>query len=375
MRVLVIMLVLAAAAAGADAGDRLYLHHGVLARGWADAAITEPETRDQPGAIPENADIAMAAEEVEITLHPEYAEVVATFEFANTAAEKRDVEMCFPVTYGMLGLTSYDAHRDDVDFAARPCDLKITVADADTPYELEDTLGQWEFPALATWAVTFAAGERRRVECRYTDQYNGGGVNFDYSFVYIIYTGATWKGPIGRGKIIVQPGADFDWKIPLYYLAAGIPPARDEGDRIVWEFENLEPSYEARAAGVPRWAQYYDYARGLNGAGITVGFATPKAMASTYTDGVAYKCPPGEGAAAGILCPALFFYTAPSDDAPRVADWDILVTGVGIAVLERRGDWYRIRVKDGVEGWVHWRYVDAEAATESITLELVLLRP
>ena len=183
MKIIVGLMLGVAVAASADTGDRNYLHHGVLERTLVGAAMKNPATWYERGAGVENAFIAMTAEEVVITLHAERAEVAATFYFENTAAEPRDVEMCFPVTYGMLGVDSYAARDEEFSIAGLKTDLAVAVDGAAAPYALEDTSDVWEFPALANWAVHFDAGERRRVVCHYTDDYNGYGGSLDSSVV------------------------------------------------------------------------------------------------------------------------------------------------------------------------------------------------
>jgi len=376
---LVVCAALTAAVAYADTGDRDYLHHGVLDQAAFDAAARNAASWRERAPGFENPDLAMAAETVDITLDAEQARVTATFDFVNTSSASRAVEMCFPVTYGMLGIKDRVAPDDELDLAGQKVTLEVTVDGAAVSYRLEDTRDSavW-VPALATWRVDFDGGGTRRVVCRYADDYNAGGASLNYNFAYILYTGATWKGPIGKGTITVRPGEGFDWSVPLYYLGAGVPPARDEGDRIVWAFENLEPAW-TDPSGIPAGSQYYRARlRSLEGAAVTVGFATPAARAETFTgliynaDDVAYAPPAGAGAAAGVIADNLPLLTAAAPDAPPVAGKEMLRRNEGIAVLERRGEWYRVRVTGGAEGWVRWRSVDPTTGTEAVNVELIL---
>jgi hypothetical protein len=359
-----------AAAAGADSGDRYYVHYDLIERGAVGAATKAAETWRDAAAEFENADIAMAAEEVVIVLHPKSAAVTATFDFENTSLQPRGVDMCFPLSYGMLGTDAYEVREEKSTVAGRAADLAVTVDGDAASYRIEEVGLPWDFPALATWPVHFEAGAKRRVVCRYNDVYNGGGgMTLDLSVVYMLATGATWKGPIGRGRVIVRPGADFDWSVPLYYLAAGVPPARDDGGEILWEFANLEPPFECDV-NAPAEGCYYRYAR-MDFAGVRVGFIKPSTMESGYAHS-SYRVPEGPGAPAGVLVDNLNFRVAPDAGAARVAGKPTLAKDEGLLVLERRGEWYRAQAFGGCEGWVRWRYVDPDTGAENIYVELAL---
>jgi hypothetical protein len=118
---------LTAAVAYADTGDRNYLHHGVLDQAAFDAAARNAASWHERGAGFENPDLVMAAETVDITLDAEQARVTATFDFVNTSGASRAVEMCFPVTYGMVGGDEYEGRDEEFTVAGRRADLTVTV--------------------------------------------------------------------------------------------------------------------------------------------------------------------------------------------------------------------------------------------------------
>jgi hypothetical protein len=167
----------------------------------------------------------------------------------------------------------------------------------------------------------------------------------------------------------VRPGPDFDWSAPFYYLAAGVPPARDDGDEIVWEFANLEPSFKC-ALNAPAEGDYYRY-EWLDFAGIRVGRIKPSIMERGYA-GSSYRVPEGPGAPAGVLVESLNFRVAPDAGAARVEGKPTLEKDEGLLVLERRGEWYRVLAHGGYEGWVRWRYVDPDTGAENVYVELAL---
>jgi hypothetical protein len=352
IRIITAATIIAAATAGANAGDAYYLNGAPAARSAADAIRGYPEWREEVDAY-ENPAIAMTAEEVVITLHPEYADVVATFDFTNTLSDVRDVEMCFPISYLMLGLDPYETEEPSFDYAGLSADFAVAVDGEDTNYLFAKGVGG--YAALATWDVRFEGGASRRVVCSYADPYASTGVTYDYRAYYALFTGATWKGPIGRGVITVRPGDDFDWSLPLYYLSAGTPPARDEGEKVVWEFEELEPPFAA-AADVGPDPNHYKYV--LWAAGICVGFPDTE----TY---------PGP-AAGRVTADGLNFRTKADPAAANVAARPTLEKWEEVKLIERRGEWYRLETKDGAEGWARWRYVDPDTGRVNIYVELVI---
>jgi len=344
---------LVAAAAFADAGDAYYLNGTPVDGAAVDAARRNPDWSGETAGF-ENPAIAMKAEEVVITLHPMQADIVATFDFENTAAA-RDVTMCFPISFKMLGVDPYENRESEepLNLAGLSADFAVTVDGTNTAYRL--TEGVAGYAAFATWDVHFDGGAAPRVVCRYVEPYAWSGVNCDYRVYYALFTGATWKGPIGRGVITVRPGDDFDWSQPLYYLSAGTPPARDEGARLVWEFKDLEPPYAAEAELGP---DPYYYGSALRWAGLCVGFIDPERSPGPTTGMVGSD--------------GLNFRTAPDPSAANIAEQPTLAKGDRVTVLERRGEWYRVKTEGGVEGWVRWRYVDPDTGRQNIYVELTI---
>lgn len=352
-RYITLGLLIAASGAWADAGDSFYLNGAPVDGAAADAVRRNPNWRGEGGGF-ENPAVAMKAEEVVIILHPKKADVAATFDFENTAAA-RDVTMCFPISYKMLGLDPYENRESEepLNLAGLSADFGVKVDGANTAYKL--TEGGWGYPAFATWDVHFDAGATRRVVCRYVEPYAESGVSFDYRVYYALFTGATWKGPIGRGTVTVQAGGDFDWSRPLYYISAGMPPARDEGTKVVWEFKDLEPPFAAQAELEP---DPYHYENVLRWSGICVGFVD---LERSYATNAGY-----------VRADGLNLRTAPDAAAANVAAQPTLAKEDELTVLERRGEWYRVKTEGGVEGWVRWRYVDPDTGRQNIYVELTL---
>jgi uncharacterized protein YgiM (DUF1202 family) len=76
----------------------------------------------------------------------------------------------------------------------------------------------------------------------------------------------------------------------------------------------------------------------------------------------------------GIITAAkgINFRTKRGNTSAKVPGHEFLPKGEPLAVLERDGDWYRIRVNGGFEGWVRWRYVDPDTGKENRYVELCL---
>lgn len=86
-----------------------------------------------------------------------------------------------------------------------------------------------------TKRVYFPAGATRTVRDRYV-----GGIGIDVAghqwFEYILWSGASWKGPIGSGEIEVHLKG-----IPPSWITRTSPPARRRGNTLFWSFRDLEP--------------------------------------------------------------------------------------------------------------------------------------
>ncbi len=109
------------------------------------------------------------------------------------------------------------------------------------------------YPQWYTWKVTFAADERVKVANRYW-AVNSCGMAHDWEdIVYILRSGATWKGTIGKITIRMRfkgynpAGISFKEMQPTYI---------EEDGTIVWEAENLKPQEDISVfydEGPPDW--------------------------------------------------------------------------------------------------------------------------
>lgn len=84
--------------------------------------------------------------------------------------------------------------------------------------------------------VPFAAGQTRTI----VDRYSGGMLSTSYGvlgFNYILETGRSWHGPIGRARIVCDVSALKD-KGPIHFLLKG---GVRSGSTISWDIRNFKP--------------------------------------------------------------------------------------------------------------------------------------
>jgi len=238
----------------------------------------------------EHKTVAMAAEDINIYLYADAAAVDACFTLTNDGPAV-SVPMVYPLR------TSVRNHADrDVDvFVKDGGEWRRTSFEVDAPAPGESEQ-DYDF---ARFAVAFAAGETKEIRCTYRAPYGfygegngtplwqgGGGAHYpgygggpETSLTslcpYVLSSGATWKGPIGRGRIAFHMTPEVTWE---HLLAADgkafVNGSREcldpdepygptfldfaaahnirfavEPDALVLAFEGLEPVGEGEGAG------------------------------------------------------------------------------------------------------------------------------
>ncbi|MBX3097207.1 MAG: DUF4424 family protein [Fimbriimonadaceae bacterium] len=86
--------------------------------------------------------------------------------------------------------------------------------------------------------VPFGGGQVRRVRNLYTTQHGGNAMGQTF-LVYVLATGAPWKGTIARGEV----RADITG-LPPGIIGARPPGWVREGNELVWRFTDKEPTEE-----------------------------------------------------------------------------------------------------------------------------------
>ncbi|MCP4230401.1 MAG: hypothetical protein GY771_09690 [bacterium] len=295
-------------------------------------------------------DIRMAAEAVDIILHPDGVNVDGAFEFVNDSDESREVGMFFPLNVGTLELKSEARDKLDKgeifglglegsDVTAR---FGIEIDGESVPYDVtgiyyENDGSTEELTGSAVWTTNFAPGEKKMVECIYYCNYGTQGMVFGCrEFYYVLYTGAPWKGPIGEGRITIRPGDDFDWAQPILPRTMDMPPLSVYEDRLEWTFTDFEPSAPNIEKGVKHgiW----------NGSAIEIVVPRGAVSDDRVVNGVARK-------------KRVYIYRDHPDDIEDNKNSQIgeISPNGEITLLERRGSWYRIFYPiTGENGWIRW---------------------
>lgn len=193
----------------------------------------------------------MASEDVRITLKPKSMHVRATFNFVNEGPAQT-VTTAFPETI-----------QDQTEHATgKPISIlwfKAWVNGRRTPARrLEMKLPQLdEFAAYSgVWLkeISFARKSRRQVVCEYEAKYAEGREFMDAT--YILRSGATWKGAIGRCDLTI------DWRAlgfrgspeitrvhaPIAGPNAPLKPMLKRSSSAMYRFMDLEPSFDINMA-------------------------------------------------------------------------------------------------------------------------------
>jgi|GEM_PF-3071916 len=326
--------------------------------GWWWSEYPGPQPFNPLNESTEHPDVVMANEEVRISLGQGGAQVYADFTFRNEGPAQV-VPMFFP-----LETAAYWTYWEEEEYRKNSEELVRIVLPVNdyefhalawkeggsTDGELETEIvreirreftipGDFyadvyvSYSTYALYEVSFAAGETLFVEVNYFQKY-GAPKHAEWTeMFYPVYTGGSWKGPIGHGTIKVGSWDKFDWHGRWQFQSVGLPPAREESDEygngeLLWEFDDLEPG---PSAGVRV---------------MMTGYAEPWGIVLS---------------SAGIN-----FRTLPDPTADKISAHPLLGEGEFFTILERRGDWWRVMDEEDNLGWLRWRYVDPDTGIENI---------
>src|SRR4030095_1290702 len=223
-------------------------------------------------------DVTIENETLKIDLHPEYADVNVRYRLHNTGPKVQQ-DFFFPVErWGKIQTADMDRESDDIDRYQISVDGKElkstnlagpteerTVETREANNEAKEERSETEDPAGETtsgdiwqekvsiikpWkksVIPFAQNQTRDVTIHYKTRYaeNDESVSADLhisaaTFAYSLSPAATWKGPIGKGKIeinVVHPEPED----------VSIQKPKDRfkkisNTRCEWDFENLKPT-------------------------------------------------------------------------------------------------------------------------------------
>jgi hypothetical protein len=223
-------------------------------------------------------DVTIENETLKIDLLPEYADVNVRYRMHNTGPKVQQ-DFFFPVErWGKIQTADMDRESDDIDRYQISVDGKElkstnvagpteerTVETREATNEAKEESSETEEPAgettsgdiwqekvsiIKSWkksVIPFAQNQTRDVTIHYKTRYaeNDESVSDDLhisdaTFAYSLSPAATWKGPIGKGKIeinVVHPEPED----------VSIQKPKDRfkkisNTRYEWDFENLKPT-------------------------------------------------------------------------------------------------------------------------------------
>jgi len=217
--------------------------------------------------------VTIEDEKLTIDLHQEFAAVEVRYRMKNTGGPVEQ-DFFFPVERwaksdgedggsAKIDLEGYTINADGTELKFHNVDAK-----GEKPKVEKDANGWGDFKAgTRLWkksVIPFAQGQTREIVIRYRSPYaaNQNSVSDDSHstelyFRYSLSPAATWKGPIGKGKVTVTC---------LHPLPedVSIPKPKDRfkkisDTRFEWEFQNLKPTLadDIKIVAHPAYAHYW----------------------------------------------------------------------------------------------------------------------
>src|SRR6184192_4060385 len=201
-------------------------------------------------------DVAIEDENLKIDLHPEYASVEVRYRMHNTGP-KVEQEFFFPVErWGKNPDADTDTKSADVDQYQITVDgKKLPSTNVSGPKEeaSKTTSGQFyqeNVSTIKSWkksVIPFDRIQTREVTIRYHAKYaendesvSDDGHISDATFAYSLSPAATWKGPIGKGKIEINILHPEPEDVLIEKPKERFKKVSDT--RYEWDFENLKPT-------------------------------------------------------------------------------------------------------------------------------------
>jgi len=252
-------------------GSTLFANGGAWQTGVRETGNVSASDKDR------HTDVAIENETVKIDLHPEYAAVDVHYHMHNTGPKVQQ-DFFFPVErWGKSPDADTEPKQSDIEHYRISIDGKelkssnvagakeessetkegISKANEESS-EAEEGGGEttsgpfWqrELPTIKSWkksVIPFEQNQTRDVTIHYNARYaeHDESISDDFhvsdaTFAYSLSPAATWKGPIGKGKIeinILHPESED--------ISIEKPKERFKkiGDtRYEWDFENLKPT-------------------------------------------------------------------------------------------------------------------------------------
>jgi hypothetical protein len=199
--------------------------------------------------------VMIADEKLTIDLHQEFAGVEVRYQMKNTGI-RVDQDFFFPVERwaesdgedggsALLDLEGYAITADGTELKSQNVDAKGEKPKA----EKDSRWGDFK-PGTRLWkksSIPFEAGQTREIVVRYRSPYaavqssvSDDGHSDDLYLRYSLSPAATWKGPIGTGKITVNYLHPRPEEISIVKPKDRFKKVSDT--EYAWEFKNLKPT-------------------------------------------------------------------------------------------------------------------------------------
>lgn len=232
---------------------------------FAEAALrADIYTARREGAtiVPEHS-VAVSMDAEDVVLQPgEYGILVtATFVMRNQSDQQVDSVVAFPLVGSSFRLDSgfkveiRSGANENAPFVSAKTQVKTGAVGKphDDTYAGVPPKKLADFPESVIWDVTWAPGETKIIRVVFDmgePMWLSGANNLvdGWEAMYIVSTGALWKGPIGRADIsihFVEGGLGWRWKLEPKWECSYPEHATWKGtESVTWHFENWTPKEE-----------------------------------------------------------------------------------------------------------------------------------
>lgn len=198
--------------------------------------------------IHHSTNVAIEEENLTIDLHQEFAAVEVRYRMHNTGGRAKQ-DCYFPVESWTGDLQNYRFTADGKELIWQNIAPPVKSATGDEPQTVASWLNQ---PIIHSWkksVIPFASNQTREIVIRYNAYYGrqSGGISDDINvgdalFAYSLSPAATWKGPIGKGKVVINIVHPEPWDVSILKPKQRFTKINET--RYEWDFENLKPSFD-----------------------------------------------------------------------------------------------------------------------------------
>jgi hypothetical protein len=200
--------------------------------------------------------VTIEDETLKIDLHPDYADVNVRYRMRNTGP-KVEQDFFFPVEHWGKNPDADTAEKgsDITDYQIRVdgSEVESTNVSGEKKETTETTSGSfWQenVSTIKSWkksVIPFELNQTREVTIHYNAPYaemnesvSDDLHNSDATFAYSLSPAATWKGPIGKGKIEINILHSEPEDVSIKKPRKRFRKVNDT--RYEWQFENLKPT-------------------------------------------------------------------------------------------------------------------------------------